>query len=281
MTIDSSSSEYWQTRGPYWDREADLMVRAAQALNQPLIDAADIADGMEVLDLASGPGEPAFTVADLVGPQGRVVATDLVDGMLAGTRRRIAEQDVGNMSAEVADMQALPFGDASFDRVTCRFGIMFAPDPAQAFSEVLRVLRPGGRCAFMVWGPRGANTMLEILHQGMADVLGNANTHDSDAPFCFASAGSMTRLFDGAGFAVSEEIEVRMQPRVEVGKRFWDVQFRMNVGPALEGRADGDALEAAIREKVQAGFAATVRDGHHHLSIHARIGTGTAPQVGG
>jgi SAM-dependent methyltransferase len=281
MTADSFSSEYWQTRGAYWDQEADLMARAAQALNQPLIDAADIGEGMEVLDLASGPGEPAFTIAELVGPGGRVVATDLVEEMLAGTRRRITEQGLRNMTAEIADMQALPFGDECFDRVTCRFGIMFVPDPALAFSEIRRVLRPGGRCALMVWGPRAENTMLEILHRAMADVLGPANSHDGDAPFRFAPPGSMTTLFEAAGFATSEEIEVKLAPKVDAGKRFWEVQFRMNVGPALEGHEDAENLEAAIREKVEAGFAATVRDGRHHLSIHARIGTGTAPQVGG
>ena len=105
------------------------------------------------VDLASGPGEPAVTIARLVGPDGGVVATDLVEEMLAGARRRIAD-GVGNLEAQTADMQDLPFADGSFDRVTCRFGIMFAPEPARAFAEVRRVLRPGGKCAFMVWGPR-------------------------------------------------------------------------------------------------------------------------------
>ncbi len=281
MTVDSSSDAYWRTRGPFWQREADLMARAAQALNQPLIDAANIAPGQKVLDLASGPGEPAFTIAEMVGPDGHVVATDLVEEMLAGTRRRIADLGVSNISAKIADMQALPFEAGSFDRVTCRYGIMFAPDPAMAFSEVRRVLRPGGQCAFMVWGPRPNNTMLEILHQAIADEFGGANQHDGDAPFRFAANGSMTALFDAAGFAQAEEREVEMTPRVETGKPFWEVQFRMNVGPLLAGHPDAAPIEARIRKKVEAGFADTVVDGHHQLSIHARIGRGTAPQVGG
>ena len=275
MNVDSTTDAYWRTRGPYWDQEADLMARAAQALNQPLIDAADIQAGQEVLDLASGPGEPAFTIAGLVGLSGRVVATDLVEEMLAGTRRRIAEQNIGNMDVqETADMQDLPFADASFDRVTCRFGIMFAPDPAKAFHEVLRVLRPGGRCAFMVWGPRADNTMLEILHQAIADEVAGAGEHDGSGPFRFAAKGSMSALFDAAGFTSSQEIEVQMAPKVEVGKRFWEAQFRMNVGPVLAEASEGDDIEAAIRKRVEAGFADTIKDGHHELRIHARIGTG-------
>jgi SAM-dependent methyltransferase len=256
------------------------MVRAAQSLNQPLVEAADIQPGQQVLDLASGPGEPAFTIAGLVGPEGRVVATDLVDEMLAGTRRRIAAGDAGNIEAQTADMQALPFEDGSFDRVTSRFGIMFAPDPAKAFAEVKRVLQPGGKCAFMVWGPRANNTMLEILHQAMADEFAGDTGHDGDTPFRYAAEGSMNALFKGAGFASSEEFDVKMSPKVAVGKPFWEAQFRMNVDPLLDGRPDRDALEARIRKRVEAGFAATVSDGQHHLSIHARVGTGTAHQVG-
>ncbi len=280
MTANSSTDGYWRTRGPYWDREADLMVRAAQALNQPLIDAADIQPGQQVLDLASGPGEPAVTIAGLVGPDGRVVATDLVEEMLAGTRRRIAD-GVGNLEAQTADMQDLPFADGSFDRVTSRFGIMFAPEPARAFSEVRRVLRPGGKCAFMVWGPRAGNTMLEILYQAIADEVVDQSGHDGDVPFRFAAKGSMASLFDAAGFAPSEEMEVEMSPRIEAGKPFWEAQFRMNVPPLLEGRADNEEIESRIRRRVEDGFAATVIDGHHRLSIHARIGTGTASQAGG
>ena len=280
MTANSSTDAYWRTRGPFWDQEADLLVRAAQALNQPLIEAADIQPGHQVLDLASGPGEPAFTIAELVGPDGGVIATDLVEEMLAGTRRRLEAGDVSNLTAQTADMQSLPFDDASFDRVTCRFGIMFPPDPAQAFAEVLRVLRPGGKCAFMVWGPRPHNTMLEILHQAIADEFANESGHDGDAPFRYAAVGSMTALFDAAGFAQSAETEVEMSPRVEVGKPFWEAQFRMNVDPLLDGHAGRDEIEARIRQRVEKGFAATVADGYHQLHIHARIGTGTAPQVG-
>src|SRR5690606_2241998 len=104
----------------------------AEPLNRPLIEAAQVRSGARVLDLASGAGEPAIPIARAVGPSGEVVATDLVPEMLKGARRRAAEEGLANIRFEQADMEALPFADESFDAVTCRIGLMYAPDPLRA-----------------------------------------------------------------------------------------------------------------------------------------------------
>lgn len=281
MTTHGETPDYWRRRGKFWDEQSDTIARAAETLNQPLIDAADIQPGQQVLDLASGPGEPALTIARLVGPDGAVVATDLVEEMLAGTRRRAQSLGLANLTAETADMQDLPVDDGSFDRVTCRFGIMFVPDKAAAFAEVRRVLRPGGRAAFMVWGPMENNTMFGIFHRAIDAVLGADSGHDTRAQFSFAAPGSLDSAFAEAGFVQTEEREVRLSPRIERGKPFWASQLRMNVGPLVDGRPDEAALTAEIGKRVAEGFEETVVDGAYALTLHARIGVGTAPQVGG
>lgn len=140
----------WLARAGNWNDWAARLEKQQKGLNEPLIEAAEIGPGLEVLDLASGTGEPALTIATQVGAEGRVTASDLVAEMLAGTERRADEKGLANMRFQVTDMQALPFEDATFDRVTCRLGLMYVPSPAKALSETRRVLRPGGRAAFLV-----------------------------------------------------------------------------------------------------------------------------------
>ena len=83
-----------------------------------LLEAAQLAPGMRVLDLACGSGDPAITLAERVEPAGEVVATDLVPGMVALTTEHARRQGVANLVARQADAEALPFPDASFDVVT-------------------------------------------------------------------------------------------------------------------------------------------------------------------
>lgn len=95
-----------------------------------------------MLDVACGTGPVARYVAPLVGPMGRVLGLDLNAGMLA-IARAMAQRE-GNATA-------LPFPDASFDRVCCQQGLRFFPDRPATLQEMCRVLIPGGRLALAVW----------------------------------------------------------------------------------------------------------------------------------
>ena len=121
--------DYWRAKAPHWTGWADSMAAMADRFNQPLLDAIAIQPGDRVLDLASGAGEPALTAAGRAGPQGLTVASDLIPDMLSSLRAR---GDGAPIVAVAADMQALPFAPASFDKVSCRFGIMFPPDVQKA-----------------------------------------------------------------------------------------------------------------------------------------------------
>ncbi len=133
-----------------WSREWAGLVQHTTA---PLVDQLQIAPGQRVLDLASGPGEPAITIARLVGPTGHVTATDLSAGMLESAAANARAAGVTNLETHCAPADDLPFPDGSFDRVTCRFGVMYFPDVRRALIEARRVLAPGGRAGFTVWPP--------------------------------------------------------------------------------------------------------------------------------
>jgi ubiquinone/menaquinone biosynthesis C-methylase UbiE len=115
-------------------------------LHAALLDAAALASGQEVLDLASGPGVLAQAALPRVFPGGCVVASDFAETMLAESRRL----HPGLLHA-AADAERLPFPAGRFDRVLCGLGLMFFPDERQALAEMRRVLRSNGRIAVSVW----------------------------------------------------------------------------------------------------------------------------------
>lgn len=110
-----------------------------------------------VLEVAAGTGR---VTRQLAGRGHEVVATDLNGPMLEEARHHVE----GNVTWQVADAQALPFPDASFDVVACAFGLMFVPDKPLALREFRRVLRPGGVIVLSVWDSLAANPASQLLH---------------------------------------------------------------------------------------------------------------------
>ncbi len=271
---------YWAGKAPMWDRRADEIAGLADRMNQPLLDAVGIAPGQDVLDLASGAGEPALSVARLVGPSGRVVATDMVPEMLAAARRRAGAESargtehIASIDFEIADMEALPFSEAAFDRVTCRFGLMFCPHPERALAEARRVLRPGGRAGFMVWGPREDTTIFCVLAAAAMAVFGDDPGYDMETQFRLGAEGALAGRMDASGFSDVKERELRFSPRVPAGRRFWLAQADMSLGSRLESASESE--RRAFHEAVEAELVAHFDGDTYQLYVHARVGLGTA-----
>ena len=122
-----------------------------QLVGELLAEACDLRWHEKVLDVAAGNGNATLAAAR----RGcRVTSTDYVAGLLErGAERARAERL--SVEFQVADAEALPFDDASFDAVLSTFGVMFAPDHAKAASELARVCRPGGRIGLANWTPEG------------------------------------------------------------------------------------------------------------------------------
>ena len=114
-------------------------------LTAALLDAAALDSGLELLDLASGPGVLAQAALARMGA-GRVVISDIAERPLALARAQAPE-----LLGVAADAEALPFAAERFDRVLCGLGLMFFPDERRALAEIRRVLRPQGRLALSVW----------------------------------------------------------------------------------------------------------------------------------
>ena len=119
-----------------------------------------------VLDIAAGTGEPGLSLARMLSG-GRVVLTDLADGMLQVAREKAAAAGAANVEFRIADACELPFEDESFDAVSCRLGFMFFPDMELAAREMVRVLKPGGRLATTVWSGPERNYWVTCMMQNI------------------------------------------------------------------------------------------------------------------
>lgn len=155
VAFKNETREEWRFIVDGWRKWYDVLEaeNAGQAISAKLVELAGIRPGASVLDVAGGYGEPSLTAARIVGPEGRVVCTDLSPEMLAFGRERAAEARADNVEFVERDAEQLEFDEASFDAVVSRAGLMFLPDVAGTLRRLHTFLKPGGRIAASVWGP--------------------------------------------------------------------------------------------------------------------------------
>jgi ubiquinone/menaquinone biosynthesis C-methylase UbiE len=196
------SSSYRLVAAEKWKAKSAAM---GAAVTQALVEYARPLPGMKVLDLASGTGEPAISLAERVGPQGSVTAVDQSSDLLGIAAERARNKKLANLTTQQADAHTLPFADQSFDLATCRFGVMFFADPKRALTELHRVLKPGARACFAVWGPIEQpywQSTMKIVQRQVGGVLLPAGGAD---PFRYSAAGSLSEVLRAAGFQEVEE----------------------------------------------------------------------------
>ena len=144
----AAAAAMWGKGGRFYDEVSfaisDALAHAAQRLNARA--------GQTILDVATGTGWSARNAARAGA---RVTAVD-ISAELVAAARELSAHVRPSIDFRVADAEALPFADASFDGVISTFGVMFALDQARAAQELARVCRPGGRLVLTAWVPNGS-----------------------------------------------------------------------------------------------------------------------------
>src|SRR3990170_8133586 len=209
-----------------WERIPERYHNAFASLTSqmttPLLDAVGVRSGVQLLDVAAGPGYAAAAAAKRGA---KVVGVDFAPAMVAEARRRYPTVDFRE-----GDAEDLPFPDASFDAVTMNFGLLHLGRPERALREAHRVLRPGGKVGFTVWAKPEES-------RGFGIVLGAIQKHGSmNAPipagppfFRFSEAAECKRVLLEAGFAAPQVKTVPQVWRLESADALFEIMLGSTV----------------------------------------------------
>ncbi len=220
----------WGETAPYWEKHRAIIREMFAPVTQALIEHAQIARRSTVLDVATGPGEPALAIAELVGTKGKVLGVDAVPEMVEAARREALRRELHNATFAVALADFLPFPANNFDAVVSRFGVMFFQSPVGAVREMLRVVKPGGRIALAVWHFAEKNpfhyTLSRIVERYVDSPPPAADSPDA---FRFAEPGKLRAVLSEAGAASASENLLRFSIRAPVSAEdFWTLRSEMS-----------------------------------------------------
>jgi SAM-dependent methyltransferase len=263
-----------------WRKWHAQIAKFTRGATEAILEAARLRHGMRVLDLASGVGDPALSIAEEVGPSGRVTATDLGPGMISLAEELARKKGLTNIEFREASAEALPFPSESYDVLTCRFGIMFFPDLPKALRECLRVLKPGGRAAFVAWGKKEQPFFTTTAGIVLRHVPVPPPPPDPEGPslFMFGERDRLRRSLQAAGFN-----NVHEEDRIIAGRwplsieEYWEqfTEVAAPFRPLIEQLTPEKMAEAKVEI-----FAALKKfwDGKElNMPLEIVIGSGTRP----
>jgi ubiquinone/menaquinone biosynthesis C-methylase UbiE len=207
-----------------------------QIVGEQLCEAMDIRAGSKVLDVAAGNGMVSLAAARRWCD---VTSTDYVPALLESGRARATANGLSIEFME-ADAESLPFDDTSFDAVVSTFGVMFAPNQAQAASEMMRVCKRGGRIGLANWTPDGfIGQVFKTLGKYLPPPAG------AKSPALWGTRAALDEMFGSQAGSIKAEPRF-FNFRYKSAEHFLDV-FKTYYGPVLKAFA---ALDAAAQQNL-------------------------------
>jgi len=271
--VDADAFNAFEAAG--WEQRAagyeDFFGRITTRLVDPLLDAAGVARGTRVLDVASGPGYVAAKAAERGAS---VVAVDNAEAMIAVARRLHPQLEFRHGNAE-----GLPLPDGSFDAVVANFVLLHLGRPEQATAEFVRVLAPAGRLALTVWDlPEHVRFLGVVL-----DALAAAGaTPPPDIPvgppfFRFSDEDEFARLLRGAGL---EDVRVETIAFTH-RERSPDALWQGMLGGTVRTSALILRQTEAMQRQIRAAFDRLVQPfqvgGQLELPVSVKLASGRRP----
>jgi SAM-dependent methyltransferase len=260
----------WESAAAGWGRQAAVFNEQSAPVARWMIEAAALAPGQRVLDLAAGPGEVGFLAAPLVEPGGTVISSDHSEAMVEVARGRAAALGLSNVEFRAFDGEWIDLAVASVDVVLCRWGYMLMVDPAAALRETRRVLRSGGRVVLAVWDAHEENPWSVIptsvlVEHGFAE----PPKPGVPGPFTLGDRALLHDMLEEAGFTdiAIDAVEIaRTAPDFDA---WWAVHLDLSAATLAAFQKADDAQTEAVESELQARLAPyTAADGS--LSVPGR-----------
>jgi SAM-dependent methyltransferase len=245
------SKATWDAVATGWYAQREEIWESSRPVSEWMIRRLDPQPGDTILELAAGPGDTGLRAARLVGESGRVIVTDFAPEMVGAARRRAEEMGVENAEFRTLDAERMDLETNSVDGVLCRWAYMLMIDPAAAFAETRRVLRPGGRLAFSVWAARERNPALSLVGRILVE-LGHILPPDPEAPgpFFMADTGRIRELVVGAGFAEPAIEEVSFRREFVNQDAYWHFLIETSASTSPVLRSLLPEAQNTVRERV-------------------------------
>lgn len=202
-------SAYKEATRAQWDASGagyDAWKPTIQSLIRPaadhMMDTMGVDSGSLVLELACGSGALTLLLAERVGPDGSVVATDLSPGMVELTLANVDRAGWSHVEVRAMDGEALEVGDQRFDAVVSSLGLMFFPDPASSLQAQAQAASPGGSIGAIVISAPAANPFFSVPAQIIGARAGIAPPAPGlPGPFALGEPGRLESLFEAAGLS--------------------------------------------------------------------------------
>ncbi|MVU82736.1 methyltransferase domain-containing protein [Nocardia sp. ET3-3] len=260
-----------------WDQVAESYDDVVSEMMRPFaihaLDAAELTGRARIIDVATGPGVLALLAAPRVR---EVVAVDFSEEMVRRLRRAIMQGGLGNVLTGVGDGQELRYAANTFDAAFSMFGLMFFPDRAKGFTELHRVLRPGGTAVVSSWAPITESPLMTLLFEAFqAGIPGfpapRPNPESLENPDVFE------KELLSAGF---EDVTVRAHAEsfsYDSAEQMWDKLTRGSA-PLQATRRRTDKAAWAAQEQTMIGYLREHYTPGTPLSTTAWIGAGRVPR---
>lgn len=228
------------SEGDYWAAHAERFDRAISRYMSAFDTAADVQADSRVLDIGCGTGQTTRHAAR-AAPQGSALGVDLSSSMVEVARLLAEREGLTNVVFERADAQVHPFG-GTFDLAISRTGAMFFDDPAAAFSNIRRAIRPGGRLTLLTWQRAKRNPWFATFVRALT---GSEPPELGPAPFSLSQPDHVRTLLESAGFD-NVEIDLLEEP-MHYGADAADAhQFVIGLlGWMLDGRSENERQRAS------------------------------------
>jgi len=235
---------------------------------KPLLDAIRLQGGVDLLDVATGPGSLA---AEAHGRGARTVGVDLSPGMI-----ELAARSYPGIDFRVAEVEHLPFADRSFDAVVCNFGLGHFPYPEAAVAECIRTLRRGGRIGLSWWDDPGKQRIQGLFREAIAEIgiAPPPDVPEGYSIFRFADTGEFRRLLEGVGLTdilVQDHKTTYLVPDVDT---LWHGGLGSFALTASAIAHQDKATQAAIRGALERRAIAYKTPAGLELPIAFKIGAG-------
>ena len=255
-------AEFWnEAGGRMWVDNITQTHALLQPLGDALMSIAAPQAGEAVLDIGCGGGLNSLEIARVVGQEGYVRGVDVSEIILDYARNQAGVPDHLEFTCDDAAVE--DYGNARFDLLFSRFGVMFFNDPTAAFANLIRSLRSGGRLAFLCWQAPQKNPWLSCPMQAAFEILTPpeaAADPRAPGPFAFADDQWIREILSDAGFAdvAVEGLEIDMP----MGTLEDAVSYSMRFGPAVEALNQANEEERrAVEAGIRAAFEPFVSDG--------------------